>query len=340
MQGRLSASVWIAAGAALLLAGCGREADATAEPAVEAPPPLVQVISVAPTAASQSVRASGLLAYKRETPLAFGAPGEIESILVDEGDRVVEGQLLATLRRTTVGADAEEAAIARLTAEQQLARVQTLFDRGFASQAALDNAKLAVQRARDGAALRAPAPGVILRREAEPAQIVNAAQPLLFLGETRYGMVVAASVSAADIAGVKAGDAATVLVDGVERAGQVARIAPKSADATGAFEVEVAVASPGGLRSGQVAEVLIAKAAGGEAPAAFIVPALSLIDARADQGMVFVVDEQGVARRRAIETGGLTNAGVVVLKGLSPGDRVISAGAATVRDGQRVRVAQ
>jgi hypothetical protein len=66
---------------------------------------------------------------------------------------------------------------------------------------------------------------------------------------------------------------------------------------------------------------------------------LSLLDARADQGVVFVVDSENIARRRAVRTAGVTQAGVLVVEGLEPGDRVISVGAAYVRDGAPVRIA-
>jgi multidrug efflux pump subunit AcrA (membrane-fusion protein) len=69
------------------------------------------------------------------------------------------------------------------------------------------------------------------------------------------------------------------------------------------------------------------------------VPPLALLDARADQGVVFVVDEGNIARRRAVRTAGISQAGVLVIEGLAPGERVISAGAAYVRDGEPVRLA-
>jgi multidrug efflux pump subunit AcrA (membrane-fusion protein) len=71
---------------------------------------------------------------------------------------------------------------------------------------------------------------------------------------------------------------------------------------------------------------------------AILVPTLSLLDARADQGVVFVVDAEGVARRRAVRTAGVTQEGVLVVEGLDAGDRVIAAGAAYVRDGESVRI--
>ena len=71
----------------------------------------------------------------------------------------------------------------------------------------------------------------------------------------------------------------------------------------------------------------------------FVIPAIALIDARADQGVVFVIDKDGKARRRAVETGGVSDRGVSILKGLAAGDRVITRGASMVRDGDAVRVA-
>ncbi len=285
-------------------------------------------------------RASGTVAWKREASLSFGAPGEIETVLVDEGDRVAAGQTLATLRRTSTGADDREADLARRTADDQLARTQTLFDKGFASQAALDNAKLAAERTRKGLVLTAPVSGVILSRTVERGQVVSPGQAVLLLGESGGGVIVRAFVSSVEAAALAAGQPASVQIRGrAPIAGRVARIAPRSAGAAGVFEVEIALPSAGTLRSGEVADVVF-EAAGGDADASgMIVPVLALMDARADQGVVFVVGADGVARRRAIETGGVDDRGVIVLKGLAPGEAIITRGASMVRDGDTVRIA-
>ncbi len=341
MQGALSAlrtAVWLVAAA--ILAACGSKAATPAVVATPAPAPLVEVLSVASGDSASAIRASGLLAYKRETALSFGVPGEIETINADEGDRVNAGQVLATLRKTTGSADASEAALARQTAEQNFERISRLHAQGAAAQVDLDNARLALERARERVAMVAPASGVILRRDAERGQIVPAGQPVLWVGEARTGLVVQASATSAEATRVRIGDTAEVLIRGREPMnGKVARIAAKSASA-GAFEIEVAVDQPEGLRSGEVAEVLIrSEVAGAGSGESFIVPAIALIDARADQGVMFVVDSEGKARRRAVETGGVTDDGVVILKGLAEGDRVITRGASMVRDGDAVRLA-
>ncbi len=323
--------------AAFALASCGEGDAANAAPQA----PLVEVVAVASSDAPGAIRASGLVGYKIETELSFNAPGVIEALTVDEGDTVRRGQRLATLRRTSVGANPNESALAQETAERNLRRTQALFDQGFATQAALDDARLAVERSRDSSRIDAPTSGIILRRSAEPAQTVGAGQSVLTLGDVASGVVVRAALASNAAARVRVGDAAQIRISGesAPREGRVARVSAKSDDATGAFEAEIRVADARGLRSGLVADVTIAAQAGVAEAAAIVVPTLSLIDARADQGVVFVVDEGGVARRRSVETGGVTRDGVLVLAGLNAGERVVATGVAYVRDGAPVRIA-
>jgi RND family efflux transporter MFP subunit len=329
----------VAAALSVLLAACGGDSGART---AEAERPTVSVVEAAPASAAGAVRASGLVGYRREPQLAFNAPGVIGAINVDSGDIVRRGQRLATLRRTSVGANPNEAALARANAERDLARTQELFERGFVSESRLEGARLAVERASDVSIISAPADGVILRRAAEPAQNVAAGAPILVLGETNSGLVVRAPVSSTEAARIRIGDSARVRVPALNQAqleARVTRVSAQSDAMTGAFEIEVEVSAPQGLRSGMVAEVDIAAAAAENVASALLVPPLALLDARADQGVVFVVDADNIARRRAVRTAGISQAGVVVVEGLAPGERVISAGAAYVRDGETVRIA-
>jgi len=324
----------------MALAACG---DAAPDAVQASEGPIVTLVEVQPASAAGVVRASGWVGYKREPRLAFTAPGIIAAMHVDAGDTVRRGQRLATLQRTGAGGSVDDAAIASANAERDYQRAQQLFERGFVSQAQLDNARLAVERARASSVITAPADGVILRRAAEPQQTVAAGTPIFVFGETGSGLIVRAPVSSGDASRIRVGDTALVRVDafGPEpRQGRVIRVGAKGDDATGAFEVEVEIVAARDLRSGMVAEVEITAATNAATPAStMIVPTLSLMDARADQGVVFVVDEQNVARRRAVRTAGVTEAGVIVVEGLQPGDRVISNGAAYVRDGDTVRIA-
>lgn len=332
-----TASGYLLATGMLVLAGCGAP-DGAARQTVEGP--IVQVVEAQPQLAAGAVRASGMVGYKREPQLAFAAPGVVADIAVDAGDVVRRGQRLATLRRTSVGSNANEAALAAANAERDLQRTEELFARGFVSQARLDDARLAAERARASSVLTAPANGVILQRSAEVSQTVAAGAPIFVFGDTASGIVVRAPVASADASRIQVGDAALVRIAGqTPREGRVTRVGAKGNEGTGAFEVEIEIANPEAMRSGTVADVEVAASGAASTASALLVPTLSLLDARADQGVVFVVDAEGVARRRAVRTAGVTQQGVLVIEGLGAGDRVIAAGAAYVRDGEGVRIA-
>lgn len=323
--------------AGLLLAACA-PAPSEREDAVS-DAPLVAVVETRSLEADSAVEAAGTAAWRREPVLAFAAPGVIASIAVDEGDVVRRGQRLASLRRTTSGSNPDETALAARVAEQELQRARRLYEQELISKARLDQAELAAVRARDAAALTAPADGVILRRFAEPAQTVGAGTPVLLLGETASGLVVRVAVPSSEAVRIRTG--ASVRVEapgGASHPGAVSRIGAAADGATGSVEVEVELQDAAALRSGMVVKAVIAAQPTGAA-AWIVVPPLSLLDARADQGIVLVVDEKGVARRRAVRTAGLVSEGVVVLDGLRPGERVVSEGAAYVRDGEAVRTA-
>jgi len=156
------------------------------------------------------------------------------------------------------------------------------------------------------------------------------------------GLIVRAALSSSDAARLKIGDAAEVRINGLAgapRKGVVRRVAAKSDATTGGFDVEIAVTPIDGLRSGLVAEVDIMASGSGAVSGPLRAPTLALLDARADQGVVLVVDDKSVAHRRAVQTAGVDRDSVLIVGGLEPGERVISAGAAYVRDGQTVVVA-
>jgi RND family efflux transporter MFP subunit len=340
-------SAWKIAIAAAFIAitvACEPAVSETEQPKPQAAQPVeVEIYRVEQRQQDGVLRASGLVAFKSETSLSFGASGTIESLLVDDGDHVRAGQVLATLRRTSVGADAAEAEVVRQTAQQSFDRVSRLHAAGAASQADLDAARLALERAREIVAITAPASGVILRRDAERGQVVTQGQAVLQLGETRSGVIVRAQLSSVEVARVQIGDTATITMQGREqRAGKVSQMSSKMAAGMGSFEVEVRFDQPEGLRSGEVAEVEIATKALAAEPdhTTFIIPAIALIDARADQGIVYVLGENNRVKRRAVQTEGVTDAGVVVTAGLTPGEAVVTRGASMVRDGDPVTVRQ
>ena len=158
-----------------------------------------------------ALNASGYITPRRSATIAAKITGRVTGVFFDEGTRVKEGQLLATLddldyKRALDSAKADrnasEASIADLevqlkNAEIELRRAQQLRDAGVQTQEALDNARTAAdslrakivlakeqviaaetrinaaQQAVDNCTIRAPFPGIVVSKDAQVGEMVS-----------------------------------------------------------------------------------------------------------------------------------------------------------------------
>ena len=310
----------------------------------------VRVAIAAPAAHAGEIRATGTLLFKREITLGFKVAGIVKSFSVDSGDAVKMGDVLARLDPTEVGARNRDSAATLENAEAALKRQQELFAKGFASQAAVDNAKMAVDRARASqdatafdaakAELRAPADGVVLSRLAEPNEVVTPGKPILLFGDASGGLVLVTPVSDTQITRIRGGDPAVIKFSGLPPIkALVARLAAKADQRTGAFDVELKLTEvSSGLRSGLVGEARILPSIRDQISQYLAIPAIALLEGRGDQAAVFVVDKASKAQRRSVRIGGFLDDLVLIADGLQLGERVVTSGAPYLRNGQPVTI--
>jgi RND family efflux transporter MFP subunit len=329
----------------LALAGCGKGEEAAT--GKEAAPVRTARVETAP--AVESLRAVGVIAPADEVRLSFKTGGVIRSIAVQQGERVRAGQLLATLADVEVAAAVAQARAVADQAARDLERGRALLadevatreqieDLSTANAVAQAQLRTALFNARHSR-IEAPADGVVLRRLAEPDELVAIGQPVLVVGNTDGGWIVRAALSDRDVVRVKQGDVAQVSLDafpGRVFAAKVTEIAAAADPQTGTYEMKLAV-DPAGARlvQGLVAKVVISDE---EAESVAVVPVTSLLEADGSEATVFVVADGGVARRVTVRTGRLLGERVEVLAGLSPGDRVVTEGAAWLDDNDAVRI--
>lgn len=225
-------------------------AEGDAAPGLAAPRTSVGVLSVE-IAPGYTVtrRFTGQVEAAARTDLGFELGGRIVEVLVEEGDVVARGTVLARLDTTALIPEraALEAELAALAADAELARLtlarnDALTERGFRSVAALDDARLALARAEAGmAAVRARIAGVDVRLEksvllapwparigarmADPGQTAAAGQTVLVLFDTsparaRIGLPPELA------AGLAVGDPVTLASGGDELTATISRIRP------------------------------------------------------------------------------------------------------------------
>jgi multidrug efflux system membrane fusion protein len=335
----------------LAVAACGRPSAPGPESA--APPAPVRAEEVRTVPLREQVRAVGVLAPRDEVRLSFKLGGVVDRILVEAGDRVKAGDLLAVLKRAEVDAAVTQATEAAEKARRDLERARKLRadevateeqveDLTTAYKVASANLRTAQFNARF-ARIEAPADGVVLQRLAEESELVQGGQPVLVLGATGQGWIVRASLADRDAVRVVVGDTAEVSFDafpGRSFAGRVSRVASSADPQTGTFEVEIDV-DQGRARfvRGLVAKVELSIAGRDGDDAVVAVPITALVEADGPEARMFVLDpEQGVARSKSVSIGPIIGERVVVRTGLVPGEQVITDGAAWLTDGRAVSV--
>lgn len=338
-------------GAMFALAACGDAPAPQSTAPTDAAP--VRTVPVETARITDSVRAVGILAPRDELRLAFKVGGVIETMSVEAGDRVHEGQTLAVLKRTEVDAAVAQATEAVEKARRDLDRARQLRADEVATQEQVEDLTTAYNVARSNlqsaqfnarfARIDAPADGVVLQRLARASELVQGGQPVLVLGATAEGWIVRVGLADRDAVRVNLGDRAAVSFDafpGRSFEGRVMRIGSSADPFTGTFEVEIEVA-PDGARfaRGLVAKVGIALQGAASDTAVTVVPVTAIVEADGPVGTVYVIDAgENVARRRSVTLGRIVGDRVTVLEGLAAGEAVVTDGAAWLIDGRAVRV--
>ncbi len=341
---RAKAVLIFVAGSALLLAAC---ADTDAAPKQQTAKPVpVAVATVGGALVGEGPLVSGTVRARQEANLAFVVAGRVTRILVNEGDRVAAGQLLAQLDLVEVNAGVAASRAEQVRAEAELARQRELFAKGWVTKARVESAEAAASAARADTASRgfaqryaritAPAAGVVLARSAEPGQIVAAGTPVITVSQAGEGLVLRVALTDTQLAALRLGQVATVQLPALGSrpiAARVIELGGRGDARTGTFEAELALPPLAGLRSGMIGEARL--------PAtgrlgALEIPASAVFQARAGEAFVYVVDGQNKALVRRITTGRIDNRAVEVLTGLSPGEKVVSKGLSRVRAGVTV----
>jgi RND family efflux transporter MFP subunit len=186
----------------------GSADGAAPEMAAERPAQPVRVSVIGFAATERVARYTGTIRPRHEVVLGFRVPGKVVARLVEVGDAVTRGQVVARLDDTDArlemelaAAEAEAARVDRQRAEADAARSRTLFHEGHIAQAALDRAisgaaeaasrseraerALTLAENRFGyAVLRADADGVVTAASVEPGQVVGAGQPVVSVAKT------------------------------------------------------------------------------------------------------------------------------------------------------------
>src|SRR6266540_1284833 len=330
----------------LALAACARGRTAAA-PATDAV--AVRVAPVSEDRLAPPVTASGTLGPKEEVTLSFKVGGVVSGRFVDEGRAVRAGDTLAELDLSEIDAAVVRARSAAEKAERDLTRAKRLYADSVATLEQAQNAQTGRDVAhaelettlfnRRYAVIVAPASGLILRRSAEPGELVQAGKAILTLGSHARGVVMRAWLADREVVRIRRGDRAGVRFDASpDRTfdGAVTEIAGAADPMTGTYRVEVTLPAASGLASGLIGRVEIRPAA---ARPLMLVPIDALLEADGASATVYALAPDGRhAERRTVSIAFLAGDRVAIASGLEGVAAVVTDGAAYLDDGATVTV--
>jgi RND family efflux transporter MFP subunit len=345
---------------AIALYAFGQLGGGAADPAAKTDKqaPNVTVVVPGKQTVANTVSATGTLAARREMPVGVvGEGGMVQRVLVEPGQWVGAGQVLAVIERSVQTQESGQLAAnvsvaqadARL-AQANLDRAQALVARGFVSKADIDRltatrdsaaarvrvaqAQLGANRARIGRLdIRAPAAGLVLTRAVEPGQVVGAGSGVLFRLARGGEMEMRALLGEADLARMGVGQAATVTPVGGAQSfnGQIWQTSPVIDPQSRQGSVRIALAYNPALRPGGFAS---AKIVSGTVEAPLLPESAVLSDEKGNY--VFIVGKGNKVERRAVEVGGVTDAGVSIIGGLAGNEMVVLSAGGFLNAGETI----
>ncbi len=326
------------------LGGCEGSKAATAAKADTTPP--VAVETVRPTRADMAAVYSGTAPIEadQESRVVAKVAGEVRRLLVEEGDSVRAGQVLAVLDGDKLRLDLAQAKANLAKLERDFARNVELQKRGLIGSAAFDTLRYELDAERavhDLAALqlsyteiRAPIDGVVAERKVKVGNMLQPNEPA-FLITKPNPLLAHVHVPERELAKLRVGQQADVQVDaagGVFPA-HIRRISPVVDPATGTFKVTLEFAPAPQLRAGMFARVNIVYE---RRAMALQIPRAALVDA--DGGPVVFIVVHNKVESRQVRTGLANGGSVEVISGIGEADPVVVVGQNGLKSGNEVRV--
>jgi membrane fusion protein, heavy metal efflux system len=318
----------------------------------------VQVVTIQPTRLIRTLRLTGAVAYNafNTTPVITQVGGPVSRILVVPGQHVKTGQPMLDVSSPDYSQllDAYlKAADAFRLADKNWVRAQDLYQHHAIAQRDLEQAEsdrnqaqadlnaadqgmriLGIKNPGDLAKapssalipVLAPIGGEVVERLVSPGQVVQAGQTQAFTISDLSTVWVLANVYQADLAAVRTGDDVVVETDSYPERfhGRISYVSPALDPNTRTLQARIVVDNPGEkLKRDMYCTVTVTA---GSIPNAIAVPDASILRDDNNQPFVYLATSANQFGRRDVEIGESLDGKTRILRGLSPGERVVGDG--------------
>ncbi len=333
----------------LTMVSCGQKSE-TAGLKQEPPAIKVKVATVTAATGSTGLRYSGSIEPFRTVPLTFQNMGTIREILVEEGDFVKKGALLARLDDENAKNMHQIALSKYEQAKDAYDRLKTVYDEGslpeikwVEMETNLEQAKSSLEIARNNlekCEMYAPESGVIGRRNAQPGQS-SVGVPLAPLELVKIENVyVKISVPENEIGEIESGQEAVFHVaalNGKKYEGKITSVNPVADMISRTYTAKILVENRNyELKPGMVCDVELNTGAANSSP----LVTYTAVSADAEgKPYVFVVSpDKKRVRKQNITTGDFFENKIEVTSGLNAGETIVVEGKEKLSDNSLIRL--
>jgi membrane fusion protein (multidrug efflux system) len=332
---------------ALLLAACQSEHQSEAESGEEESPPI-------PVEIGEPTRGDVYAMYTGTAPIEAYAEadviakvhGEIRELLVEEGDEVTKGQILARLDgdRLRLELNQSEANLRKLQRDYE--RNVDLKSKGLISEGDFEKIKFEMEALEasfnlaslelDYTQIRAPIDGVIAERYVKLGNTINVGEPA-FRVTGLDPLVAYLHVPEREYRHIAAGQPVGIEIDalpGDPIVASVSRVSPIVDPQTGTFKITVEIVDEKRrIKPGMFGRISVVYDVHENA---LQVPRSALVE-ETDSLSVFVV-EDGLAIRKFVTTGYGNRGMIEITTGLEEGEQVVTVGQVSLKQDSKVTV--
>ncbi len=301
----------------------------------------VVVLEMIPATIKDRINLPGITEPWVKLTVLTEVTGKVIKKMMEEGNTVNKGNIIAVLDSRDYQNVYNSAKASHETAIATLNRMRNLHEEQLSTRSQLDEATAQAENyksARDSASLnierctvRAPISGVINRLLIDNGQYLNMSDPVAEILQTDK-IKVKVGIPESDVDAVRTLTNFAVTIDALNsRVFQAEKyFLSKTADAMARlYNLDLVLENPAGeILPDMFVRVEIVKK---EVPESLSIPLYSIIT-RNNENIVYVVNEN-TAHSRTVEIGLQEGWRVEIIKGLSPGDKVIVVGHRSVNDG-------
>lgn len=326
----------------LIMVGCNRKN----EKAENERTLTVKTVGVEKNSINNVIEYIGTVEEEQALSLSFPMQGNLQTVQGREGQFVIQGAVLAEMNTQNLKSVHDAALSTLKQAEDGMQRLQMLYDNESLPEIKYVEVQTKLEQARsmeaiarknlEDARLIAPFDGIIGVKHAESGENILPNQPVFTLLKINK-VLVKIPVPETEISSIRINDTVHIMIPalpGKRVKGTIRERGVKAHPLSHTYEVRCEVNNPEKeLLPGMACRVHIQRDKGSTVS----IPAKCIQIANDGSKYVWLVSDHTVFKQ-AVETGSMTEDGIIVTKGLQGGEQVISEGFQKVINGSKVQV--